>query len=268
MESFTYHADVRIFRCQRQGNPLQWIAMAFVNVQNIPPSGYQVFVPETGFSTRPYTGLEDTVNELVFHRQANSRFGWPTDKDSIRAWVLSSVEARLRAMPGGAGMGWLVPDSPPPDQSFFLPRRQQQPSRAVVERNAVAVVEQVKNTLAGIGLWMDFFGSGPVAPELAAHRAATCARCPQNKTDGNWLSQFNEAAAKEITAIFGSLKHAKLSTPHDEMLGFCAACSCPNRSNVWTPIDLKLKRLRPEAKAQLDPSCWVLAEEKTAALSD
>ena len=246
--------------------------MALKNTHDLPPNGFQCFIPETGYSTRPYTGLEDTVTEVQRHREANSRHGWPTDKASIRAWVLASVEGRLRAMPKGVGMQWLVADSAAPPAGFTFPRRRQQPARATVELNAVGAVEpkpveQIKNTLAGIGLWMEFFGSGPVAPELAAHRAATCARCKLNNTSGNWLQQFTESTAKEITAIFTSLKHAKLSTPHDEHLGSCIACSCPNKSNVWTPIDLKLKRLRPEAKSALDPSCWVLAEEK-AIVSD
>lgn len=236
-----------------------------LSLNNLPPEGFYAYVAETGFTSRKYVGLEDAVNEIQKHRQANPRFAWATDKASIRAWILNYTEARLRAMPGGAGMQWLVADSPPPDQSFIPPRRQQQPARAEVNLAAGVAkpVEQIKNTLAGIGLWLSWFGDAPVKPELAAARASTCARCPLNEREGNPLQRFNEAAAKEIMAIFGSLKHAKLSTPHDDMLGVCSGCQCPMKAKVFVPLPLVLKHMRPEAHAALHSDCWILAEEKT-----
>lgn len=245
--------------------------MSFINTNNLPPNGYSVRVAETGWVSPLYTGLEDTVREVRKHREANPRFGWPTDEASIRAWVLNSVEGRLRAMPGGAGMQWLVADSPPPDPSFSLPSRQRQSARAEL-RLAAAVAEpkgvgeQIRDTVAGIGLWLDWFGDSPVAGELATARAAVCVRCPLNERNGNPLQRFNEAAAKEISAIFGSLKHAKLSTPHDEALGVCSACECPMKAKVFAPLPLIVKRLRPEARERLAPECWILSE--SAAKSD
>jgi hypothetical protein len=234
--------------------------MAFLNTNNLPPLGYSVFVAETGFQTTKYTGLEATVKELQAHRKANPRFGWATDGASVQAWVLAYTEARLRQTPGGEA--YLVGPTESPPANFSFPRRLPHQRPGVLNVAGGSVVEKIKNTVAGIGLWFDFFGDGPVKPELAAARAATCVRCPLNNREGNFLQRFNEASAKEITAIFGSLKHLNLSTPHDDMLGVCDACDCPNKSNVFTPLEIKLKHLRPEARAKLDPGCWVLSEER------
>jgi hypothetical protein len=233
--------------------------MPFINTNNLPPYGYQVYVAETNWKSTAYTGLEATVTEVQRHRQANSRFGWPTDKASIEQWVLQFTEARLRSMPGSEAWLSAGPSESPP--SSFPPRRS--PRQRSPASNVVGAVEQVKNTIAGIGLWLEFFGSdGPVKQEQANHRASICARCVKNNREGNPLQRFNEASAKEITAIFGSLKQLKLHTPHDDILGVCDACNCPNKSNVWVPLAIKQKHLREEARAQLDPSCWVLEEEK------
>ena len=237
--------------------------MAFLNTSNLPPNGYFVFIAETNFTTRKHTGLEDTVNEVKRHREANPRFGWATDKECIRRWVLDYTEARLRAMPGQAGMKWLVPDSAPPPGGFTFPRRQQQPAREEVVRSAVVPnkpLEQAKNIFAGIGLWLEWFGKSPVKPELAAHRASVCARCPLNEPSGNLAQRFSEATAKELLSIFSSLQHQKLQTPHDDKLGVCSACDCPMKAKVWSPIKIIMKHLREESFEKLHADCWILPE--------
>ena len=52
-----------------------------------------------------------------------------------------------------------------------------------------------------------------------------------------------------------------LTTPYDSKLGVCAACDCPMRLKVWTPLKLILEHMLPEAKAALDSKCWITAEE-------
>lgn len=229
-----------------------------LSVSNLPPLGFQVRIPETGFETTKYTGLEDTVNEVLKHRIANPRFGWATDKASIRAWVLNSVEARLRAMPGGAGMGWLVPDSPPPDPSFSLPRRQRQPARAEVDLSAAAGVVEPKRVMPGIGTLLSWLGSGlkPVDQATANSRAKICANCVNNvELDG--LKKAIGTAGDILHSIAEIRNHMKLATPHDGQLRQCSACWCVLSFKVWAPAGHIREGTTPEMKNLLSSECWI-----------
>jgi hypothetical protein len=233
------------------------LCMALKSRLSFPPihGGFQFYEPSTGWSSTPHIGFDPTVDEIIAHRKANPRFGLPTDKPTVEAELENHVEAKLRTIPGGEK--FLIQSAGPPPPPM-LPLRKRTVAGAVA-----AGANLVKNTVAGIALWQEFFGAGPVEPVLAERRAAVCAGCPENQS-GNIFERFNELAAKEITAIFGALKQKNLQTTRDGSLGICHVCSCPNRSNVWTPLDLKLKHLRPETKAALPDYCWVITEEKAA----
>lgn len=230
--------------------------MSFVNLNNLPPAGYQVRIPETGHVTRAHTGLEDTVNEVRKHRQANPRFGWSLDKAAIRAWVLNSVEARLRAMPGGAGLGWLVPDSPPPDASFTPPRRPQQPARA--ELNLAAVAAEPKRIMPGISTLLSWLGSGlkPVDQSTADARAAICVNC-KNNVEMEGLKKAIGTAGEILHSIAEIRNHMKLATPHDAKLHQCSACWCVLDAKVHVPAAHIKSGMTPEIKAALSQECWI-----------
>jgi hypothetical protein len=104
-----------------------------------------------------------------------------------------------------------------------------------------------------------------VAPELANARAAICAKCPLNNA-GDWTTWFSAPAASFIKTQLEHRKQMKLSTPDDARISMCQACGCQLHLAVHVPISYKLSKLSKlsaEAKAKLDPGCWILSEEKT-----
>lgn len=227
--------------------------MALKSRNVFPPisGGFQWFEPTTGWSSTPHIGFDPTVTEIINHRVANSRFNLPTDRATVEVELENYICAKLATIPGGdAYMIGPAGAAPPPT----LLRR----SRLA----AAGVSDWARNTVAGIGLWAEFFGDSPVSAPLAERRAATCAGCPENTAPETVFQHFSESAAKEISAIFGALKQRSLHTTYDDRLGYCKACDCPNKSNVFVPLALKLKKLRPEAKVRLHPNCWVLFEER------
>jgi hypothetical protein len=232
--------------------------MALKSRHTFPPihGGFQFREAATGWASTPHIGFNPTVDEIILHRKANPRFGLPTDRATVEVELERYVETRLRSIPNGEQFLIGPPGSAPPPT---LPLR-----KRTVAASVAAGAKLVRNTVAGIALWQDFFGAGPVDAKLAEVRAATCAGCPKNQ-QANIFERFNELAAREITAIFGALKQKNLQTSRDEQLGICQVCSCPNKSNVWTPLDLKLKHLRPETKSALPAHCWVVTEEKAQA---
>ena len=67
-------------------------------------------------------------------------------------------------------------------------------------------------------------------------------------------------AASNLTTL-----NFDLTTPHDSKLGVCKACDCPMRLKVFVPLDKIVGHMLPEAKAALDPTCWILDEERSHA---
>lgn len=211
-----------------------------------PPGGFSFYQPETGWSSTPHIGFDPTVTEIINHRKANPRFNLPTDKETVEIELENYTMARLAAMPGGEAYIIGAPGAPPPPR---LPPRHRPASVA-------GAAEWVKNTVAGIGLWAEWFGDSPVSTPLAQRRASICVSCPKHGTQ-NVFQHFNEAAAKEISAIFGALKQRSLHTTYDDRLQVCTACDCPMRAKVWVPRDLILKHIRPEAQEKLWENCWI-----------
>lgn len=139
------------------------------------------------------------------------------------------------------------------------------PSATIVEkktllRSAVAVVETTK---AGIGVWMDFVGSGgvPVEAKLAEERAAICVQCPHNK-QGGLKNFFIEAAVKEIQQVLGIFKDLDVKTKQDDKLGVCELCLCPLKGKVHVPLNHIQDRLTADVREKLTgvKHCWVINE--------
>jgi hypothetical protein len=80
------------------------------------------------------------------------------------------------------------------------------------------------------------------------------------------MSNFYTRSASELLRMqMQTAQELDLTTPYDSKLGVCAACDCPMRLKVWTPLKLILEHLLPEAKAALDPKCWILDEGRSRA---
>lgn len=124
------------------------------------------------------------------------------------------------------------------------------------------VKAQLKNTKAGIGLYVDWFGHGgmPVSQEEATRRAGICLGCPK-LVEGNFMQRWNRAVAYEIMTILGAIKDLSLSTVHDHQLdkrGICDVCDCPMRAKIWSPLDVIKRHIRMEALQKLWPQCWII----------
>lgn len=227
--------------------------MPLKTLHDLPPYGFFVYVPETGWESPKYIGLDAAILEVEKHRKANSRFGWPTDRESIRNYILAYTEQRLRSMPGGEQ--WLAagPGESPP--ANFLPRLR---SRQALAGNAPAA--EVKKPVAGIALIADWLGSGlkPVEQSRADQRASICARCILNIPHIG----LTNVIADGLHLLMEAKAHMKLSTPHDNLLETCKACSCRNVLKVWTPIEHIRAHTTPEIFAALAEPCWIRDELK------
>lgn len=231
--------------------------------RTFPPGGFYYFQPQTQFQTTPGLTFDQAVAELIKHRLANPRFNLPTDTETVANELDEFTCVRIAQNPNycTGTPGTVLPFPQPPKSSF------RQDLGGVV----AGAAKYVQNTMAGIALYAEWFGSSrPVAKEEAERRASICLSpdfkwmkdgkemtgCPRH-VQGNIAQRFNAEAADEIMKIMGILKDMNLKTPHDDKLGICDACDCPMKAKVWSPVYLILKHLRPEAKARLWEKCWI-----------
>ncbi len=200
-------------------------------------------------------------SELQKHRISNPRFKLNTDLTAIQNEVDAKNAERIAALPNSES--YVISDAAPP--SFY-----QAPVRAASQ----AFVAAARAIRTGAETITDFMDSGesPVAQELAESRAAVCAcmtkdpdgtthPCPLNGK-GDLSRWFTIPAAERIRKQLEIKEKRNLRTSQDALLGVCEACLCVNRLKVWFPLALIVKHMTEDVKAQLHPSCWVLAENK------
>lgn len=229
--------------------------MGLKNRNVFPPGGFVYYQPETGWTAPAWTTFDATVAAIVNHRRANPQHKFSTDPRVVELELDAYTVARLQDIPGG--QEYVIPGAPPPN--FHLARHR--PRLLAVVAGAK---DKIQNAVAGIALWMEWFGNKPVTSDVAEQRAKICAECPSN-IRGDVFQRFNTKTGEELKKIFASLQEEKMETSRDAELGVCAACDCPMRAKVWTPMDLILKHLQPAAKEKLDPLCWIKAEVQVSA---
>lgn len=217
--------------------------------RTFPPGGFYYFQPQTQFQTTPGLTFDQAVAELIKHRIANPRFNLPTDTETVANELDEFTCVRIAQNPNycTGTPGTVLPFQEPTRLSF----------RQNLVGAAAGAAKYVQNTMAGIALYAEWFGSSrPVAQEEAERRAAICVTCPHH-VQGDIMQRFNAAAADEIMKIMGILKDMNLKTAQDDKLAVCEICDCPMKAKVWSPVYLILKHLRPEAKAGLWEKCWI-----------
>jgi len=192
--------------------------------------------------------FDQTVINIIKHRLANpaitSKLKLATDPASV-GFELEQFTAKRLGLPD--------PKLSPP------------PTRPQLSGAALAAVGNIKKLAAGNALLLEWQESGlpPVPAEISTSRAATCAECPKNDP-GGLLKYFTGPVSDMIRKRLAKLHEMNLTTPSDEKLQVCSACLCPLRLKVHTPIQLIIKRLKPQFKADLHEKCWILSEEKHA----
>lgn len=223
------------------------------------PGGFRFLQPETGWVPSRWSSFASIVDQVIAHRQGMphliAKNGWSVDRATVEAEV-DNFNSKICQQ-----MGWLdFIEGGGPVPLPFLPGQPQihhHPLQGIsaVGRGSVSLVEWIKD------------GAEAVPAELATQRAKVCALrengqpCPLNQ-EGDWTRFFTVPVSNAIRMELQRRRDMALSTPYDDNLGVCAACDCPLPLMVHIPLEYKLKRLSPGARASLDPGCWVLAEAK------
>jgi hypothetical protein len=221
-----------------------------------PPGGWMFYQPETGWTAPAWQGFDSLVSLVIQHRKANAgRFPQLSqDKATVETEVDAYNAERMRSIDGGMSFVADGGAAPPGFPTSHLLRQS--------VGQVVAGANKIKNAVAGIGLWMEWFGDDPVSQELATVRASTCLKCPLN-IRGDVFQRFNAATGKQLLEIFGSMKKQNMATAFDDELGVCGACDCPLKAKVWAPNEIIANHLRPEAREKLWTECWMRKELST-----
>lgn len=195
--------------------------------------------------------FETLCQQVQKRRQQNPRFNLPTGLDSIRNEVDTQNAARMQHMKGASI--YLMEGSPPNDPS---PNRE-----APRNRSLLGVVGGVKQVASGIGVLLDWLGSGaqPVTASVAESRAGVCETCPKNQP-GDIFSIFTQPVANKIREQLKIRKEMNLTTTHDAKLHICSACHCPLQLKPHVPISHIAAHLSEDDMRKLDPRCWILSE--------
>lgn len=212
-----------------------------------PPNGFRFEQPETGWKswiTNPTTLWDFRLlcNELQKHRQANPRFKLPSDMAVIIEEVDHANALRMFTIKGA--QIYVQTDQGPPPKRVPLLRRIQ---------NVAVGAETLKHWLGEGGV--------PVSNDLAAQRASICAKCPQN-IKGGLETWFTASASQFIRQQLETRRELKLSTPFDDELNVCNACTCPLQLKVHVPLPVITEHMTDATRKALDGACWILAEEK------
>jgi hypothetical protein len=216
-----------------------------------PPGGWEFFNPSTGWSAPTPKGstFDQTVNLIIKHRLANPAATVKHRLSTDIATVGNELENYTRARIGLPAMGSELPKMTPPATL---------PSMSGAVLGAVAAV---KKMAAGVGFLLEWEESGlpPVGEDVSEKRAGICVDCPKNEQGKSLTEIFTVPAAAMIQRKYERLEQMQLKTSHDVNLKVCQACLCPLRLKVHAPMELILKRLKPEQRAELDTRCWILS---------
>lgn len=219
-----------------------------------PPGSWLFYQPETGWSSNPNVGFNDVVQQIIDHRKANPRFNLQTDRAQVEQELENYTIARLRSQYGDRAKEWMTmaPGDTPP--SFTPPRLRRQQDGAVA-----AGVGKVKRVSAGIGLMLDWLGSGlkPVDQETANSRAHICLNCRFNQPTSLVQRVTLGTVADGIHKLMEEKSEMKLATPDDAKLRTCSLCDCVLALKVWTPMDHVRAHTDEKLKSELPDHCWV-----------
>lgn len=222
-----------------------------------PPNGFLYEQKETGWKNSvnaPQTvwNFKGLVEAIKAHRQQNPRFNLSTNVGDITDEVDRVNAARVNAIPGGNT--YVVDDGGGANPQSPLTQR----LRSVVAgaANTISQLAQGGGILVG---WVRA-GGIPVEHDLAEKRASICVACPNNSKSPltDWFTvPLSQKIAKELE----ERKDLNLTTSQDANLHTCSACLCPLPLKLHLPLDHILKDMKPEMKAKLHESCWILAKE-------
>lgn len=195
--------------------------------------------------------FQNIVQTVINRRLQNPRFGLATDVVTVSNEVDLQNAQRMRTIKGG---DYYVQDTGGELPSVPFPPAHRSGLQSVAARS--------ENIADGAAILLEWLGSGGqgVDGALATKRAENCALCPQNGK-GDWTTYFTAPAAAIIRRQLHQKDGLKLTTPLDDSLGVCKACSCPLKLKVHVPLAHITAHTRPEVLTRLDPRCWMLLEK-------
>ncbi len=208
------------------------------------PNGLKFRIPEVNWQSQPFQSFDTIVNSVHTIIKANPALalskGWPANRDDIAHWV-DDFNARWCLQNGWHDYVTTSPGESAPKIS---------PPPALAEKLA-----------AGARTITDWMGEGatPVDGEKAAARAHVCAACPLNQP-GDLSNFFVRSASELLKQQIETFKQLSMTTPDDDRLGVCAACSCPLRLKVHVPVEHILRRLPQASRDLLHETCWIAKE--------
>lgn len=225
-----------------------------LDTHTFPPGGWTYFQAQTGYTVPFGFTFQQTVDMIIKHRRANPavqiRHQLSLDPNRVADELMQYTAKRLGIQDP------LLPKTPAsrPSPQFDSP-------------GAAGLVRAAQ----GAAPTLEWLGSGREAvPHAQAElRAEFCAPCPMNDTNRQVVDWFTIPTSNMIKKALELRDDLKLNTRFDGQLGVCRACYCPMQLKVHTPLDIILKYLKPDIRADLakGKNCWILAESKTAAPS-
>lgn len=226
-----------------------------------PPGGWQWVEPRVGKDIIPHplaVTFDQAVARIVEFRAANPRLGLSTDTGAVRRELIAYTCSRLNNDPKFVIM---VDEPAGAPGEIVAVKKKAEPYLPFVW------VERVAEAAAGADLDVarEWLGDGgkPVAGELSAARAATCATCPGNQ-GGDWRRWFTKPAAFLVRRALEFKNAHSYGTPDDGRLGVCRFCRCELRLKVHVPLAVIRENETPEVLAKLDPRCWINKEASNA----
>lgn len=214
-----------------------------------PPGQFCLLLPEIGMKQPVSGSFNECVDAFALIVKRNpaqaQRYNWPTDRANQELFVEDQNARRLVA----AGWPQFVESSDPSAPVQYSP--------VISKKNFADPVAAAKSAAAA---YKDLFVNGPVAQDLAEHRASICSSCPKNNVNREFGELFVESIASTLRSLVSLVHDMGMKTSRDSKLGICTACGCPLRSKVFVDIKIASTKLTPDAWNQLDPGCWLLSE--------
>lgn len=242
------------------------LPMPLLNRRIFVPGGWFFYQPQTNWPPDPnsfFAGMtfDQAVAKIIEHRKANPRFNLTVDPEEVAAELDLFTCFRLNFDPNfcRGGIGDAVLKKAPPSPLSL--------TEASGPKSA-SVVEGVKRVAIGIGVLLEFLGSGgkAVDPELSRKRSWVCAHggpvetaCPHNQPK-DILSVFTVPAANLLHRQLELKNKMKLETPDDAALGICGVCSCVLSLKVHVPLKHVTKHMSADLLEQFPDFCWIKKE--------
>lgn len=259
-----------------------------VSREKMLPGGFTFRQPEVNWESTKWASFDSIVHALIAVRQGNpamrDKHGWSVDYQTV-ANEVDTYNAVICEKMGWTAYytgrplqeGAQTPPFPLPAPPIpFLRQGGSGPHAAAAKFPAPtaaprvsgvlsAGVAMIKKLAAGAATLLEWEEAGlpHVEQDKANLRAATCAGCPKNRPEKKLTDYFTVPLADMIKGKMERLAQLDLKTPDDDKLMVCDACYCPLRTKIWMPLDMVLKRVRPEDREELNkaqPRCWILSE--------